>query len=192
VVGPRASLVEDRALLDAARAGDAAAFGEFYRRHVDLVVAYTARRRRDPEVVADLVADVFTLALSATHRGRIPSSNDAAGWLLTIARNRLVDSHRRGVSERATLARLQLERPQLDDDDLRRISELGSDAEHLNNLLERLPEQQRSAVCDRVLHEKDYGVIALETGSSTHTVRQRVSRALRTLRAAMEESHVFL
>lgn len=177
----------DHALLEATRGGDAAAFGAFYRRHVELVVAYVARRRKDPEVVADVVADVFALALSAAHQDRTPATGDAAGWLLTIARNRLIDSYRRGQSELAMLARLRTERPALHDDDLQLISELGSQSERLENLLSGLPESQRSALRARVLHEMEYDDIARETRSSTQAVRQRVSRALRTLRAAIEE-----
>jgi DNA-directed RNA polymerase specialized sigma24 family protein len=34
-------------------------FGLFYRRHVDWVLGFLARRTRDPELAADLCAEVF-------------------------------------------------------------------------------------------------------------------------------------
>jgi RNA polymerase sigma-70 factor (ECF subfamily) len=60
----------DRELLATLRA-DPAAFELFYRRHVDRVIGYAARRLRKPADVADLVAATFATVLTA-HRGMTP------------------------------------------------------------------------------------------------------------------------
>ena len=51
----------DRELL--ARAGDPQAFALFYRRHVDRLVRFAARRVSDPADAADVAAATFVVAL---------------------------------------------------------------------------------------------------------------------------------
>lgn len=46
-----------------------AAFTEFYRAHVDEVTRFVARRAADPQLAADLTADVFLAAIEAS-RGK--------------------------------------------------------------------------------------------------------------------------
>jgi RNA polymerase sigma-70 factor (ECF subfamily) len=52
--------------------------------------------------------------------------------------------------------------------------------------MERLPADQREALRLRVLDEREYAEIATELRCSEAVVRQRVSRATRTLRAQVE------
>ena len=71
------------------------AFGLFYGRHAAGVLAYMARRVREPEVAADLTAEVFAAVLLACRRYR-PGAAPATAWLFAIAQNKLADSRRRG------------------------------------------------------------------------------------------------
>jgi len=83
---------DDASLVAAARHGDRAAFGALYRRHARLVQAVLLARVA-PDSVADLVQDVFLLAM-----GRIGSLRDGgafAPWVATIARRRAADWRRR-------------------------------------------------------------------------------------------------
>ena len=59
----------DDDLLAATRA-EPEAFAVFYRRHVDSLLAYFARRTRDAELAADLTAETFAAALDGAHRHR--------------------------------------------------------------------------------------------------------------------------
>ena len=72
---------------------DADAFAVFYDRYEAAIVGYLARRVRDPELVADLTAEMFAAALRAAPRYRA-SESTAAGWLFTIAHNTLAKSVR--------------------------------------------------------------------------------------------------
>ena len=72
---------------------DSDAFAVFYDRYEAAIVGYLARRVRDPELVADLTAEVFAAALQAAPRYRA-SESTAAGWLCTIAHNTLAKSVR--------------------------------------------------------------------------------------------------
>jgi DNA-directed RNA polymerase specialized sigma24 family protein len=60
---------------------DPAAFEVFYRRHVDRVVGFAARRVSEPADVADLVAATFVTVLTAA-RGYDPERGEPGAWLL--------------------------------------------------------------------------------------------------------------
>jgi RNA polymerase sigma-70 factor (ECF subfamily) len=55
-------------------------------------------------------------------------------------------------------------------------------------LVEGLPATLREALTERVLHERSYEDIAIELRCSESVVRQRVSRALKSLRSQLEET----
>lgn len=176
----------DAELLKAARANPEA-FAAFYDRYEAPVVAYFARRVKDPELAADLTAEVFASALMAASRYR-PMEPTAAGWLFTIAHNTLAKSFRRQRVE--AFARLRLgirDAVTLADDELERVEALASDPGRLEELLERLPPEHAAAVRARVLEEHSYSDIASTLHTSELVIRKRVSRALATLRAELEK-----
>jgi RNA polymerase sigma factor (sigma-70 family) len=174
----------------AATAADPAAFGGFYRRYERRVLTYMRQRIRDPELVADLTAEVFARVLeSASDFDAAKSSDDAGGWLLTIAHNTLVTSVRRGKVADAARHRIGMLTPLvLDEDAFERIEALDSLGGEVITLLNGLPETQRTAIAAHVLDERPYEDIAAEMRCSPLVVRKRVSRGLATLRARMEES----
>ncbi|WP_445151848.1 RNA polymerase sigma factor [Baekduia sp. Peel2402] len=164
-------------------AGDAEAFGVFYARHEDAVLAFFLRRVRRPELAADLTAETFAAALRgrATHD---PQRGEARAWLFGIARNVLLASLRRGRVEDDARRRLGMERLVLDDVALARVEELAN-ASALT-ALDDLPPDQRAAVAGRVVEERSYEELAAALQCSESVVRQRVSRGLRTLRTRLE------
>jgi RNA polymerase sigma factor (sigma-70 family) len=176
----------DQELLDLARDGDAVAFGVFFERYQSVVLAYLGRRTRQRDAAADLCGEVFARALIGLHRRRAVVEDSAGGWLLTIARNALVDSVRRGRVEERARRQLGIERLLLTDEDLERIDAQTGDLDRVLALVEQLPEAQRTALKARILDERDYADIAADLGCSDLVVRQRVSRALKTLRSKLE------
>jgi len=180
----------DETLLLAARE-DAEAFGEFYRRRVDAVLAFFLRRTHDREVAADLAAETFAAALSSLPRYR-PERSSALAWLYTIAHRKLVDSIRRGRVEDRARRRLGLERLELSDIDIERIEERAAAASASGDsalaVLEQLSAQRREAVAAHVLAEEDYDELAQRLHCSQAVVRKRVSRGLAELRARMKEA----
>lgn len=175
---------EDGELLRHIAGGDEQAFALFYRRHVDAVLAFFRRRLGDPELAFDLTAETF----AAVVVGADGWQNDAppAAWLYGIARNKLRESLRAGRVERNARRRLGMERIALDYNDIERVEERGALG---HALLERelaaLPEAMREALVARLVEEQDYEQIATRMGCSEQVVRQRVSRGLTRLRAAM-------
>jgi RNA polymerase sigma-70 factor (ECF subfamily) len=183
-------MLEDRRsdleLLRATRAGEGQAFGAFYRRRRALVLAFVGRRTASPELAADLLAETFAAALVAMLDMRRGVPDEPIAWLMTIARNKLTDSVRRGHVEQAARKRLALEPLILDDEELQRIEELIDMTDVAMSLAALLPAEQFEALRARILDERDYSEIADRLRCSEAVARKRVSRALRTLRGAME------
>ncbi len=178
----------DDELLTRFVAGDALAFVTFYRRHLGAILAFFMRRTGDPELAADLTAEVFAAALLAADRYR-PGERPALAWLYGIAGHKLADSRRRGRVEDEARRRLGLEPLAVDDADLLRVAEM-ADAEAAGtaeSALAALPADQRDAVYSRVVQERPYAEIAKAMRCSERLVRQRVSRGLKALRTQIKE-----
>jgi RNA polymerase sigma-70 factor (ECF subfamily) len=176
----------DEALL-AALDDEPEAFAIFYRRHVSALLAYFARRTRDPELAADLCAETFAAALAGAHRFR-PERGPAVAWLYGIARRLLAHARRRGVVEDRARRRLGMAPLALTDEALERIDALAaaeSSATALHAALDALPADQREALEARVIDERGYGEIALAARTSESVIRKRVSRGLAGLRERM-------
>jgi RNA polymerase sigma factor (sigma-70 family) len=183
----RRSEVSDAALL-AATGSDPEAFAAFYDRYEALVVGYFVRRTRDPEVAADLTAEVFAAALAAASRYR-PQASTAEGWLFTIAHNTLASSVRRGQVEARARRRVGIrEALEFAPDDLERVESAAGRQDWVAELMERLPAEQRDAVRLRIVDEQSYSEIATELRTSELVIRKRVSRGLATLRKQLEKS----
>lgn len=167
---------------------EAAAFAGFYRRYEAPVLGFLMRRTRDPEVAAELGAEVFAQALAGAHRYR-PVGPSAAGWLFTIAQNVLLKSARKGRVEDASRRRvgmaLQL---QLSDASRERLDAMVASESWVEELLDRLPAEQRDAVRAHVIDDRSYKDIALRSGASEAVIRKRVSRALSSLRRDLRRS----
>jgi RNA polymerase sigma factor (sigma-70 family) len=169
-------------------AGDGQSFAVFYRRHLPIVVAFLLRETGDREATADLAAEVFAAAFLFARRFRDRGGGSARPWVLGIARNKLLESRRRGRVEDRARRQLAFEPETLDDEDLARVDELAAAGDRPGlSLVEQLPERQREAVRSRVLDEREYTEIARQLNCSELVARQRVSRGLARLRDQLTE-----
>ena len=141
--------------VEAARAGDRAAFGKLYDDYGAMVHGILLTRVPGSEV-DDLVQDVFMLALR-----KLSSLRDAekfGGWLATIARNRANDFHRRTPT---TL--------ELDDDALASVrtvdpAPLDGHAAAALAAIRSLPEAYRETLILRLVEGMKGPEIAVRTG----------------------------
>jgi len=172
----------DGELLERTRAGDREAFGVLYERQHELVLAFLLKRTHDPEVAMDLMAETFAAALIALADRPPAIAGSAAPWLLTIARNSLIDSYRHGRVESAARRRLALEPMRISDSDIEQVLHLAAETDLLLRLAEELPADQCETLRARVLEERGYQEIARQLQCSTAVVRKRVSRAISTLK----------
>lgn len=176
------SNLSDARLLEATRTGDADAFGVFFARHSENVLRFVRRRVGSADLAADLTAETFTAALISVHRGHAGEVPDGATWLFGIARHKIVDSYRAGRSQDQARQQLRLERVVPNDADLGAIDRLAGVGAPVHAALEQLRPEEREAILERVVLERDYSQIAEHLASSQALVRKRVSRGLARLR----------
>lgn len=144
-----------------------------FREHWPLVVGYLARRVRDRHLAEELAAETFYRASRAFlgWRGEAP-----AAWLLSIARNVLVDAVRRDRREQA-----------LDPSVLAPV-ESAEDAVAVADMLDRLPEQDRRLLVLVHVHGYSCPEVAAMIGATPGAVRTALYRARAAARAALEEA----
>ena len=166
---------DDQGLLAGHVAGDPDAFVAYYRRNLPRVLSFFLRRTGDPELTADLTAEVFAAALLAAPRFE-PRATPASAWLYGIAEHKLIDSRRRGRVEDHARRRLAMEPLLIDDLELERVEEIASrSSSDLEAALAELPEEQRIAVLARVVDGRSYPEIAAGMDCSEMLIRQRVA-----------------
>jgi RNA polymerase sigma-70 factor (ECF subfamily) len=184
-----AALVElSDAQLLALSGGLPEAFGVFYSRRCEAVLAYCYRRTGCAQTAADLTAEVFAAAFVKRQSFRDTGAPGLA-WLYGIAARQIGSfaRHRR-VADRYR-RRFGLPSLVVADDDLNRIEDL-VDLSAVRDALDRavaaLPPGLAQAVQMRVCDERSYPDIAAALGCSEGAARVRVSRALSRLADAME------
>ncbi len=159
-------------LVAAAREGDRAAFGRLYDLYSRMVHGILLARV-PPAEVADLVQDVFLLALRRLHTLRDNSA--FGGWLAMITRNRASDFHRRAPHAAEVLP-----------DDLSGSSVETSepDTEALAALaaIRALPETYRETLILRLVEGMTGPEIAARTGMTPASVRVNLHRGMKQLR----------
>lgn len=167
-----------------ARDGDGEAFRALYRDLYPEVARFVARRvwaRADAEDLTARVFVAFVERLGDYERGR----GSVRAWLLTIARNAIIDHLRRTrplAPEQALDLLPSAEGGPLDE--LLQRERLGE----LAALLRELPPDTRELLALRFADGLRHREIADLLGLQEAAVKQRVSRALRDLRARRAEA----
>jgi RNA polymerase sigma-70 factor (ECF subfamily) len=177
----------DAELLDGIASRDPHAFSAFYRRHLRLVLGTLVRETGDPEIAADLTAEVFASVMVSARRYE-PWHDSAGPWLLAIVRNVLGHSRRRRRADDRARRRIGMDAIEFHDADLDRIEAVLDDGDGVVSALVReLPALERSALVARIVEERSYAEIAAESRCSETVVRKRVSRGLARLRAQLTQ-----
>jgi RNA polymerase sigma-70 factor (ECF subfamily) len=143
--------------------------------------AYRVNSRQDAE---DLTQQAFERALRAWNRFD-PRRAPLSTWLLTIARNLLIDHYRAGGSGTSEVALDALDPSELPAANGVRPA-IGLEPE-LARALAGLPQRDREVVALRYGGELTGPEIVELTGLTLANVQQILSRSLRRLRAALEE-----
>ena len=170
----------DAPLVAAARRGDRAAFGALYRRHARLVQAVLLARVA-PDSVADLVQDVFLIAIERLRTLR--DDGAFAAWLVTIARRRAADWRRR---RRDTVA---LDETVPEPASAGPGTEEAYDAKAAVEAIRALPEAYRETLMLRFVAGLNGPEIAERTGLTHGSVRVNLHRGVELLRKKLNEGH---
>jgi RNA polymerase sigma factor (sigma-70 family) len=163
---------------------DPAAFTEFYRAHVGEVTRFVTRRVADPQLAADLTADVFLAAIEAAahYRGAFGGPRT---WLFGIARNVIAAEFRRSARQRRA-EHLIAGRRLLDADDVDRLVakiDASRQVRDLHEELQALPEGERAVLELVSVDGLTVAEAAAALGIRPVTARVRLHRARRAMRS---------
>jgi RNA polymerase sigma-70 factor, ECF subfamily len=155
---------------------------ELYRRYAPELFGFATNALGDRELAEEVVQDVFAQAWRRADQYDQRRAS-VRTWLYAIARNRIIDAHRR-ASVRPKLA---------EDDSLDSAAEVDAELDHailrwqVTAALERLSPTHREVI--RLAHYGGLSMreIAERTGVPLGTVKSRTSYALRHLRLIFDE-----
>ncbi len=183
--------MDERALVAAARQGDAEAFNRLILQYQSIAYNVAFRILGDEDAAADATQDAFLAAFQAIRglRGEAFKS-----WLLRIVTNECYNQLRR-IQRRPTESYDDLE---VEEDHLHQLRDPGEppderlERKELNQLLQEgilsLPEQMRTVLVLSDLQGLKYVEIAEVTGLELGTVKSRLSRARAQLRNYLLEN----
>jgi RNA polymerase sigma-70 factor (ECF subfamily) len=181
---PTAAVELHGALVERLRGGDAAALEMLYRQHHEAVRAFARRLLGDHELAEDLVHDVFVNVTSVIRSYRGESS--LRTFLISVAVNKSKHFVRSAIRRRGMLARLAAEPPRstaaAPPDEAWERRELAAE---LQRALDRLPLDERIAVILCEVEERTSTEVAAIVQAPEATVRTRLSRAKKRLRAML-------
>ncbi len=169
---------KERLMIEAAQK-DPARFAELYEDNFERVYAFIVRRVRDRDETEDLTSEVFQRALANLPRFEWRGVPFAV-WLFRIAANLIADRSKGGERDVPLEDRVE-ERVQTDFEELERHA-------RLFRLVASLPPNQCLVINMRFGEEKSIRQIAQQLGRSEGAVKQLQFRALKNLRAMMDES----
>lgn len=172
--------VEEQRMIQLAKTGDAQAFAQLYRAHVQAIFRYMYYRLNDIHLAEDMTADVFTRALKD-----LPNYHDMGkpflAWLYRIAHARLVDYYRK-IGRRGT-------EDELDDSIILQQIDEHADiqllrkqmAQALHHAIGKLIPSQQQVVVLRFIEEKSLEETALIMDKKVNAIKALQHRALKTL-----------
>ena len=178
---PRPTTPPDDQLVAQALGGDKAAFAALVERYKQPVYGLAKRLLRHPSDAEDATQETFIRAYVRLASYRIGSNFRA--WLLSIAAHWCIDQLRR----RRTVA-LDLTQPLVAGDDSPEVQALRAERRReVRQQLATLPEHYRGVIELRYWQGLSYAEVSEVLAEPTSTVRMRLFRAHRLLRAALTQ-----
>ncbi len=175
---------DEASLVLAAVRGDAAAFGELYRRYVPRVYRYIYSHVGERVEAEDLTAQAFTAAWESI--GRYREQGNFAAWLFRIARNKANDYYRR---RRSQLSLDEAHSILLEDWDPQAHMEQSELLRRLSEVIRQLDRDQAELLRLRFAADMSYAEIASVLGRSEAAVKMSVHRLLHHLQVALEKDN---
>lgn len=182
------SMLANEEMLLAQAAAEPAAFAAVYDHYFPLVYNYVRLRVRDQQTAEDITSQVFERALAKIASYR-PAKAPFAGWLFGIARNAVRDHYRSARRWRWLPLEFLTDRP----DKNPPPEVVGATAETWERVLEAvagLSERERDLVGLRFGAHLSYREIAALTGLTESNVSVILYRAVKRLRAKLEDEQV--
>ncbi len=166
----------DHDLVRRAQSGDRAAFAGIYDRHYQAVYTYIFYRVSDAPLAEDLAADVFVRLVEKIHT--FTPNKPILAWLYTIARNLVIDHHRR--HGRTTLVSLD-DDLDADNDDPAAAADAHWQQAALVAALTQLTEEQRLVILLKFVEDCSNACAAAVLSKTEGAVKSLQHRALAAL-----------
>lgn len=173
------SELPDNALAEAIRDGDAAAFKQLFFRYYDALFRFVVLKTGDRDSARDLLQELFARVWQ--HRQRLDLQKSLKSYLYTIAYNLCVDFQRKRKLEHTYFAQENTGEPAIQPEESGELAALAQRA------IERLPEPLQTVFTLSRFDGLTYSEIAATLGISVKTVEARMSKALASLRLALQD-----
>jgi RNA polymerase sigma factor (sigma-70 family) len=171
----------DNALKEYARTGSAEAFRQIVERHIDSVYSQCLRKLHKVAQAQDATQEVFaTLAQKAK---KLPAGVVLEGWLFTTTRFCCCNAQRAAARRTAAEQRAATMRNEAVASTAANSAALSEMEELLDDAVAHLGERDRNAVLLRFFGGRSLGEVGQIMGVSEDAARQRIFRAIETLRA---------
>jgi RNA polymerase sigma-70 factor (ECF subfamily) len=152
-----------------------------YDRALPHVYGYLAARVRDRVLAEDLTAETFLAAVRAVKENKVAELT--IPWLVTVARNKLVDHWRRAAREQRVLQAAEDPNAMVVDDDI----DERFDRQRTREVLATLGPHHRAALTLRYLDGLPVGEVAQHLDRTVHATEALLVRARRAFRASYDE-----
>ena len=185
--------VNDSELISSYIRGSEKAFEKLVLRHKNKVFTTIYLIVKDQYIAEDLLQDTFIKAVDTIRSGRYNEEGKFLPWIVRIAHNLAIDYFRRDkrypnvVFEDGSTVFNTLE---FAEDSVEAVQIRRETHEHLRELIQRLPEQQRQVLIMRHNEEMSFQEIADATGVSINTALGRMRYALINLRKQLSKRPV--
>jgi RNA polymerase sigma-70 factor, ECF subfamily len=174
---------DEAALIKQAANGDSEAFGVLYVRYMDPIYRYIYFRIGDEVEAEDITEEVFIRAWEAlpkyTH-GEYPFTS----WLYRIARNRIIDHHRKRKPQ--DLPDLELHHAGVTQSSEEKLVQK-MDSAHLAEAIQLLEEEEQHVIILRFIEGLSHREVAAVIGKSEGASRIIQHRALAALQKALKQ-----
>lgn len=169
-------------LLNKAKNGETAAFGEIYNFFFKRIYTFIFFRVSHKETAEDMAEEVFLKAWSKI--GSVSGAKSLEAWLYQIARNLTVDYYR---SKKQLVELKDIENTLAYDDTVLELMELNHKQAILNRLIKQLPPEYQQVLKLKFFEDLDNEVIAQTLNKSEGAIRVIQFRAISKLKELFED-----
>lgn len=157
-------------------AGDEKAFERLLRRHLKNVYNFVYQMTRNLAEANDLSQDTFVKVW--TNLRKFDQNKNFKTWLLTIAKNTVIDHWRRKKEFLLPTDQEVVDSTPLPDE----LFDFKENKQKLNEVLNHLPDEYREIVTQHDLEELTFAEISRASGRPLNTVKSVYRRALHQIR----------
>jgi RNA polymerase sigma-70 factor, ECF subfamily len=177
---------DEKALVERAKAGDTEAFGALYTHYLTPIYRFIFFRVEDETIAEDVTEDVFVKAWEALPR-YIIGDHPFVTWLYSIARNSIVDHHRRN-KKYAPLSAGALRMLHMPGVSPEEHAEVQRNASMLVEALLHLTEEEQQIIILRFVEDLSHSEVGAIMGKTEGACRVIQHRALTNLSALLKQN----